>query len=290
MIFFPRAKRNKDILILKVLQSKFLFPIFSLLPPICHLLPAVCYLSLCGCITTEYNAATHKQDVFFYSTEREIAIGRNLAKKIAEKFEISANPYDIERIGRVADKIIEVIDRGELNYYFYIIEKDEKGKSHVNAFCLPGGYVYIYKDLLDLLGSDDELAFVLAHEVGHIVSRHHIKRLQAAMGYNFLIAASAGASADPQFSRGLSFALAQILMAYSREDEFKADELAVKYCKLAGFNPASGLETLERLYREDKKNLRSFSYFRTHPYTAQRIRRIKETLHFSLDVDDYINY
>jgi predicted Zn-dependent protease len=246
-----------------------------------------CFLFLAGCMSSEYNVATHKQDLYLFSTAKEVLMGRNIAKKISQEFKISNSPYDIERMDRIGTKIEQIIDRKELSYYFYIIEEDDKGRGQVNAFSLPGGYVYIFKELLDLL-TDDELAFVLSHEIGHIVSRHHIKRLQAAMGYNLLTIASIGTS-DPQFTRGLSFALAQIIVAFSREDEFNADELAVKYCKLAGFNPASGIEVQEKLYQANKKSLRPFSYFRTHPYTAQRIRQIKEALHLPLDVDDFLN-
>ncbi|MFH1504262.1 MAG: M48 family metalloprotease [Candidatus Omnitrophota bacterium] len=243
---------------------------------------------LCGCYTTEYNTAAHSQNVFFYSTDREVAMGQNIARKISEEFKLSANSNDIERVNAAAEKITKFIDRQEINYYFYIIEKDQEGKSQINAFSVPGGYIYIFKELLDLL-DEEELAFVLAHEAGHIASRHQIKRLQAAMGYNLLMAASTTVDAGPEFSRGLSFALVQLLSAYSREDEFNADGQAVRYCKAAGFDPKAGIEVLEKLYKEGKKKIRPISYFRTHPYTAQRIRQIKEILHLPLDVEDYIN-
>ena len=247
------------------------------------LLSVVCGL-ISGCITTEYNVGTHKQDIIFYSTEREIALGQNIAKKVASEFKVSSNPYFIEKVNKIGKRIAAVCDRKELSYYFYVIEDKER-----NAFSLPGGYVYIYKGILDLL-DEEELAFVLAHEIGHIVSRHSVKRLQSALGYNLLILASAGASSDPQFTRGLSYALGQIISGYSRQDEFNADELAVKYCRKAGFNPRAGIGVLEKLYQEDKKIIRPLSYFRTHPYTAPRIRHIKETLHLPLSVEDYINY
>lgn len=245
-------------------------------------------LLLTGCISTEYNVGTQTQDIYFFSTEREVAMGRNIAKKIAQEFEISKNPLDIERLNKIASKIAGVAERKEVSYYFYIVEEDDRGKSQINAFALPGGYVYIFKELFDLL-DDDQLAFVLAHETAHIVSRHSIKRLQAAMGYNLLVVASSGATRDAKFTQGLSFALAQILMGYSREAELNADELAVRYCQLTGFNPLAGIEVQEKLYKENKKKLRPLSYFKTHPYTDQRIRRIKEMLHLPLDVDDYIN-
>ncbi|MCK4912524.1 MAG: M48 family metalloprotease [Candidatus Omnitrophica bacterium] len=255
-----------------------------------NLWPMAFGLLLLGCVTTEYNVGTGKQDVYFYSTESEVAMGQNIAKKIYQEFKLSNSPDDIERLNRIANKITDVLDRRELSYYFYIIEEDQEGKSQVNAFSLPGGYSYIFSGLLDILDNDDQLAFILAHEVGHIVSRHHMKRLQAAMGYNLLTVASTAAGTSSEFRNGLSFALFQILAGYSREDEFNADELAVKYCKLAGFDPAAGIEVLEKLYEESKKTIRSLSYFRTHPYPAQRIRHIKEALQLPLNVDDYINF
>ena len=246
-------------------------------------------LLLTACITTEYNVGTHKQDIMFYSSEKETAMGRNISKMISEEFKLSNSPYDLKRISEISEKITAVVDREAVTYYFYVIEEDSKGKSSINAFSLPGGYVYIFKELMDLL-DDDELAFVLSHEVGHIVSRHHIKRLQAAMGYNILMAASAVGARNPNFSQALSYALEQIMMGYSREDEFNADQLAAKYSKKAGFDPSAGARVMEKLYEEGKEKIRPFSYNRSHPYHSQRIGHLKEAIGVPLDVDDYINY
>jgi predicted Zn-dependent protease len=241
------------------------------------------FFFLSGCLSFEYNVATHKKDIIFYSTEKEISIGENLAKRISSSFNISSNPYYIERIHRIGEKIVQVCDRKEINYYFYVIEEDKK-----NAFSIPGGYVYIYKGLLDIL-NDEELAFVIAHEIAHIVSRHAIKKLQATLGANLLIAAST-ATNNVGFAKEVSLALEQIFSGYSQEDEFCADILAVKYMERAGFNPQVSLLVLEKIYQEDKKNIRPFPYLRTHPFTSQRIRNIKENLGISLNVEDYINF
>lgn len=250
----------------------------------------LCGLFFSGCVTTEYNAGSHSQDIMFNSTAKEVTMGQNLHKEIAHLMTISNNPADIERVNKTGSKIAEVCDRKEISYYFYVIEKDDEGRTdEKNAFSTPGGYVYIYKSLLDLL-NDDELAFVLSHEVGHIVSRHAIKRLQAALGYNLIIIASAAVpNKDPYFTQGVSIALATILSGYSQEDEFNADELGAKYTKEIGFDPSAGMEVMEKLYKENKKEIRTYSYFRTHPYTASRIRHIKEALHLPLSVEDLVN-
>ncbi|MCP4651814.1 MAG: M48 family metalloprotease [Candidatus Omnitrophica bacterium] len=249
------------------------------------LLSLVFGLIFSGCLSTEYSIATHKQDVMMFSTASEISLGGNVSRSIAKQVEISKSPFDIERVNDIGGKIADVCDRKEVSYYFYVInEEDEK-----NAFCIPGGHVYIFKELMDFL-SDDALAFVLAHEVSHVVCRHGIKRMQAALGYNVLLAASAMSNSDSNFPGGVSFALSQLMAAHSREDELKADELAVKYMKLAGFDPNAGLEALEKLYELDKKKIRTGSYFKSHPYTAQRIAQVKEAQNIPWDVNDYLNF
>ncbi|RKY38664.1 MAG: hypothetical protein DRP81_04555 [Candidatus Omnitrophota bacterium] len=240
---------------------------------------------LLGCVTTEYNVATHKQDIFIYSTDKEVNLGRNLHRRITKEFKLSKNPFYIKRVRTIGEKIVEVCDRRELNYRFYVIDEDEK-----NAFSIPGGYVYINKGLLDILDSDDEVAFVLAHEIAHIVARHSIKKLQAALGCQMLILVSLPAEKSASFYQGLSFALAQIMSGYSREDEFKADELAVKYSKNAGFSPSAGIKVLEKLYQSYKKEkAQPLSYFRTHPFIPQRVKHIKEILGIPLTISDYMN-
>lgn len=241
------------------------------------LLPAVICFLLCFFLIPQAYA--------LYSVEDEMAMGANIHRQVIATYKLSNNPSDIKQINEIGGKIAKVCSRQELTYYFYVID-DEKIK---NAFCIPGGYVYVFKGLMNML-SQDELAYVLAHEVGHVVSRHNIKRLQVAMGANLLTIASIFVPSDsPQFTSGVSFALGQVLSGYSRKDELEADSLAVDYLVLSGFNPKSGLDALEKLYQESKKNITPISYFRTHPYIIERISNIRKTLHLPMSVDDYMN-
>lgn len=239
---------------------------------------------LTACVNTEYNVGTHKQDLMFYSTEKEMGLGANVAKQVEKEYPLSHDSKALERINRIGNKVVQACDRKEINYSFNLIEKDEK-----NAFCLPGGYVYIFRGLYDQV-NDDQLAFIFAHEIGHCVSRHGIKRLQAAIGYNLLtVAAVMVPNKDSNVAQGTAFALEQIMAGYSREDEFKADELGVLYCKRAGFDPKSGFKVLDMLYSESKKNIYPISYFRSHPYIGQRVSNVKTCLRMPLKVEDYIN-
>lgn len=246
------------------------------------LIGLIVLLSAC---TSEYNLGTHRQDTLFYSTASEVSMGQSLADQVEEQLPVSANPAEIERVNKIGKKIASVCDRQDITYYFAVIDDKEK---EVNAFALPGGYIYIYKELLGRI-DDDELAYVIGHEIGHVVSRHSIKRLQSAIGYNALMVVTAIGTGDSQAVAGLDVVLSQIMSGYAQDDELNADEQAARYSKAAGFDPLAGIKALEKLYEENKKEIREMSYFRTHPFTAQRIRRIKEALHLPIDVNDYMN-
>ena len=214
-----------------------------------------------------------------------MAIGKKVSRAVSEKYRLSRDVKLAEKIRAIGEKLAKVCDRQEVPYRFYVLEDKMK-----NAFSLPGGFVYISTGLLDILHSDDEIAFVLGHEIGHIVARHAIKRLQAALGYNLLILASAAAPSTGNLPQGVSLALASILSGYSQEDEFLADRLGIKYAAKAGFDPKAAMEVMQALEKAHQKEpLRKISYFRTHPYISQRIRKIKEELGLPLDVNDFLN-
>ncbi len=242
---------------------------------------------LSGCVTTEYNPATHTQDIFFYSTEKEVNLGRKVARQVEKEYTIEKNPKINQRIYRIGKKLSAVCDRQEINYYFDVIEDKDK-----NAFSLPGGYVYVNTGLLDILETDDQIAFVLAHEIGHIVARHSIKRLQASLGYNLLlIAGSQIESSGDSPVQSISLILATLTSGYAQEDEYLADALATEYTEKAGFDPKAGVTVLAKLQEARKEEGRTrIAYFRTHPFASQRIKRIKQTLGLPLEFKDVINY
>jgi predicted Zn-dependent protease len=87
----------------------------------------------------------------------------------------------------------------------------------------------------------------------------------------------------------MDLAISQIMAGYSQGDELMADELSVGYTKVAGYKPDAGIKVMEKLYQAEKENITPIDYFRSHPYAAQRIRHIRETLHLPITVDDYMN-
>lgn len=257
-----------------------------ILPNCLRCIPAIIAVFLSGCVTTEYSVATHKQDIFFYSTQKEISLGKSVSRQINKKYKLVKDPRLNKKVFDIGRKVSAVCDRKELNYYFYIIDEDT-----INAFSLPGGYVYIYKGLLDILDNDDQIAFVLGHEIGHIVARHSIKRLQSSIGANLLLLASSRVESSGSSAPGtVSLILATIISGYSQEDEFLADKLGCKYAKKAGFDPSAGIKVLEKLEAEHKKEkARPLAYFRSHPFAVQRIKMMKEELGIPLDFQDIMN-
>lgn len=240
-----------------------------------------------GCATQEYNTATGKEDIIFVDTQKEINIGRSIAESIEKSKEVKLDPDPImtERVNAIGQKIASVSDRKEVRYAFRVIDKDE-----INAFALPGGYVFIFKGLVDKVSNDDELAAVIAHEISHVVARHSIKRLQGGVGYNILRILMAVTGAGSQDAGRIDVAFGQLIMSYSREDEALADKLAIKYLKEAGYDPWAVVSILKKLQEADRiAPIRAYTSYRSHPYIADRIRMVKQELSGEVDFNDYMN-
>lgn len=249
---------------------------------ICFILAAI--LNNTGC-STSYNLTTQKEELIFVSDEKEVNLGKSLSKQLEHKYELDNNDLLQERAERIGQALVKVCDRQEIPYHFKVLKEKE-----VNALSLPGGFIYVNKGLMDKVTSDDELAAALAHEIGHVVARHAVKRIQGLTGYTLFKILIAQQAKEPDFNRGVDIAFGQIFLAYSREDEILADKLSVKYLKKAKFNPEAALTLLEKLKEaQRKKPLRPLTYGRTHPYIPDRIATVKEEIYGQIGFEDYIN-
>lgn len=241
-------------------------------------------LLLSGC-ATEYNLATKSQEVYFYSTDKEVEMGRNIDRQIMKKYKLVDDILLQNRVQEIGKRIVEVCDRKEIDYHFRVIQEEE-----INAVALPGGYIYIFSGLLSKIENDDQLAAVLAHEIAHIVARHNIKRLQALTGYSIFQLGLAAVGKGSEVGITAEAIFTQLLLGYSREDELLADKLAARYLKKAGYNPLGMISLLEKIKEiERKKPLRPNHYFKTHPSITDRKRIVKMELGQQLDFTDIIN-
>jgi septum formation protein len=242
-----------------------------------------CVLNLTGC-ASEYNLATNQQETLLYGSEKEKSIGAAMSQSIEKDVKLS-NDVDVnERVEKILKKIVKVCDRQELVYTIRVIDEDK-----LNAVSLPGGYIYVYKGIIDKVDNDDQLASVVAHEVGHITARHAVKRLQAMYG-DFALQIAAIQATNGRFASGVNVALSSIFFAHAREDEYQADRLGIKYMKKAGYNTAEMAKMLEKLKKqEEKEPLTPYSYWRTHPYLLERIAAARQESSETLSFREYLN-
>ena len=249
-----------------------------------------CLLCGLGCVRTNYNLATQRAEFTITSTDKEVEVGRKLAKQVEAELTLVADPAVQARVRTLGQRVVAVCDRQEILYSFAVVEDKEP-----NAFSLPGGYVFVNDGLIKQTASDDELAAVLAHEVAHVAARHAVKRYETSLGAQIIQLASLAAR-DARATHGLGVALHAARLAYARQDELDADRLAVRYVKAAGFDPAAMLRFLDRLHdlHEDElhylpRGVTRVQYAMTHPFIPERIRAVKEELYGVADYVDYLN-
>jgi predicted Zn-dependent protease len=244
---------------------------------------------LSGCVQSYYNVATHQQEVYFYSDDKEVKIGRSLSETVEDKYDLDNDPLIQQKIDSIGQKLVAVNDRKEIRYHFKVLESE---KDEINAFALPGGYIYMFRGLWDELSDDDsKIAAVLAHEIAHVAARHSIKRIQSSLGTNVMSVLVVGSrSMDPYSKRKALAGIGQLILAYSRSDEIEADVLATKYLQRAGYNSKGIIEVLDVLNKTQRDKPIRPSHWRTHPYITERKKVVNQHLNRgTIEFDDYIN-
>lgn len=238
--------------------------------------------TLNGCATV-YNPATQRKEIILIDDKAEAAIGRNVVKELEKEEKVSLDKKSEERVSNIGQKLAVVSDR-PLTYKFQVLENKE-----LNAVSLPGGFIYINQGLLDKL-NDDELAFVLGHEIGHVAAKHAVKKIQSGMAFQIVLLAASAAASGGEAAQvagnvidASSRAYSLISLGYSRQDEYFADKLGVKYASKAGFNSQAAISALEKIKKEDGPNLKILVYLRTHPYVDDRIKKLKELIPQAVD-------
>jgi predicted Zn-dependent protease len=234
---------------------------------------------LCGCATLGvYNSATQQNEFIFINDATEIAIGKNVSQQMMQTKKLWYDGFTEARIVNIGRRVAGVSDRTNINYEFYCLDTDE-----LNAMALPGGIVYVNKGLVNKL-NDAEMAFIVGHEVGHIAAKHSVKKVQANLGFQLLLAVAFAFSGQNQQNSATTIADVSsqiynlIALGYNRQDEYFADKLGVKYAYRAGYDPYAAVTALEKLKKGESENVKVLEYLRTHPYTDDRIKAVKELI------------
>ncbi len=208
----------------------------------------------------------------FLSTRQEVNLGKEGARQVEQEFRVDTNSPDADRVRRVGQSILAHMDRRDVPYVFKVLDSKE-----INAFSLPGGPVYVFKGLLDMMGDDDDaLAAVIGHECGHVNARHAARQLSSQMATNILITL---AIPNPA-SQNLAGLGSQILgLKYSREDEYEADRRGLSYAHYAGYDPQGMIRFFGKLQRlEKRQGGHDPEWLRDHPLTKPRIDKAESII------------
>jgi len=204
------------------------------------------------------------------STQEEIALGQQVMANVEKDARLYYDPATVQYVQELGRRIAKVSDRQDVVYHFKVIEDHNT----VNAFALPGGFIYVYTGLLRFAESEAELASVLAHETGHVAARHSAKHVSAEIGVSILLSLVLGenpgvaAALGTQVLKGVGFS------RMSQGDEYEADQLGITYLKRAGYDPAALVAFLRKLNAEHGRNPSPLAQlFATHPLTQDRIAR-----------------
>lgn len=178
-------------------------------------------------------------------------------------------------VNQVGKKAAANTERADVNYQFFVLNSPV-----VNAFALPGGYIYTTRGLLAIVNDEAELAGVLGHEIGHVTARHTAARYSqsvvAQLG-SAVLASAAGGGQD-LLDTGANL----YLSSYSRGQESQADELGIRYLNRAGYDPKAVADFLNAMGGYDStesriagKQEQGFSYFQSHPQTSDRVTQAR---------------
>ena len=227
---------------------------------------AVIAATAVGCATSGIN----KGDINLITSSEEVAMGKEFATEIETEFEVYDDAPLTAYVQSVGGRVAAICHRNDIDYHFAVIRSDE-----MNAFALPGGYIYVYTGLLKVLDNEAQLAAVLAHEVGHVTARHSTERLTAMYGAQIAISLLLGDNPEEYKVLIANIFSTTGFLAYSRANEFEADRLGTSYTSLAGYDPEGMAELLGKFVdTEAREPSKLEEWLSTHPPARDRISKV----------------
>jgi beta-barrel assembly-enhancing protease len=213
----------------------------------------------------------------FYSLEREIALGKQLAQEVDKSAKFIDDPVVNEYVNRVAQNLVRNSD-ARVPFTIKVIDSDV-----VNAFALPGGFFYVNSGLILHADEESELAGVMAHEIAHVCARHGTK--QATKGDIMQLASIPAMIFIPYtwagyaMYQGMNFMIPVTFLKFSRDAEREADYLGLQYMYKSGYDPNSFVSFFEKVEADEKKQPGTIpKVFATHPPTPDRIEATQKEI------------
>jgi predicted Zn-dependent protease len=238
-------------------------------------LPVIaCAVLATNCAT---NPATGQRQLMLVSESQEIQMGKDADVDVRKQMGVYNDAAWQKYVTDVGMRLARASHRPNLPWKFTVVDEPA-----VNAFALPGGFIYITRGILPYLRDEAELAAVLGHEVGHVDARHSASQVSKQQVAGLGIAL--GSVLAPKYSDAFGLAgsgLGLLFLKFGREDELEADRLGTGYAAAAGWDPAGMPGLLETLARMDDASGSSRgvpNWARTHPPAADRVQKVQESV------------
>ena len=255
-------------------QSTAAFAVTALLLPCLFVVPAV--------------AADKKKDpdqignrdvgkgLNFYSIEKEIAIGKQMAQEVERQAKIVDDPIIAEYVNRVGQNLVRNSD-AKVPFTIKVVDAEE-----INAFALPGGFFFVNTGVLANADNEAEMAGVMAHEIAHVAARHGMKQQTKGDLINYASIPAMillGGWTGYAIRQGAQLAIPLGFLTFSRADEAEADMLGLQYMYKTGYDPNAFVDFFEKVQSLEKRKPGSMSkIFSSHPPTADRIKSAQKNL------------
>ena len=230
-------------------------------------------------ISCSVNPVTGERDFVLMSEDAELEMGRKYYSQILQSQTLYQDPKIQSYVQSIGDSLAEISHRSDLIYRFTVLDSPD-----VNAFALPGGYIFINRGLMAYLSSEEELAAVLGHEIGHVTARHSVRQISQAQALSiisYVIAREAGSTAGDLSN----IASGALIAGYGREMELQADSLGAEYMVKQGYSASGMIDTISvlkehELYSKEVSKRRGFDQqtyhgiFASHPSNDSRLKEV----------------
>jgi predicted Zn-dependent protease len=222
---------------------------------------------------------TGRSQFIMVDQAQEMQLGLQSKKKILSTQKISRDPIKNAMVKRVGRRIANITGKKDYQWEFFVIDNNKEA----NAFCLPGGKVFVYSGLFKYIANDAELASVLGHEIGHALARHGAERMSSGIlaqtGGEILQSVMVG-KGDPQSTAMVMSAFGigtelGVMLPHSRTQEYEADHIGLVLMAKAGYNPNASLTFWNKF---SKSGETPPEYLSSHPAPKNRIATIKKLI------------
>jgi predicted Zn-dependent protease len=245
-------------------------------------------LVLLGSLATIAYSADKKKDpnqignrdvgkgINFYSLEKEMALGRQLAQEVARQAKVVDDPIIGEYINRIGQNLVRNSD-ARVPFTFTVIEADSP-----NAFALPGGFIFVDTGLIKMADEEAELASAMAHEIAHVAARHMTRQATKSQIANIAtvpLSVILGGWTGYAARQAAGFGIPMTFLSFSRHDESEADYLGLQYLYAAGYDPTASVSLFEKLESLQRRKPGTVSkVFSTHPPDGVRLEKVQQEI------------